>query len=40
MVGDRDGAVEHYRSAAGKTGSLPERSYLLMQAARLSNGQE
>ncbi len=36
MAGDRDGAVEHYRTAAGRTGSLPERNYLLMQAARLS----
>jgi predicted RNA polymerase sigma factor len=37
MAGDRDGAVKHYRTAAGKTGSLPERNYLLMQAARLSS---
>ena len=37
MVGDCDGAVKHYRAAAGKTGSLPERNYLLMQAARLSS---
>jgi RNA polymerase sigma factor (sigma-70 family) len=37
MVGDRDGAVKHYRAAAGKTGSLPERNYLLIQAARLSS---
>ena len=37
MAGDRDGAVKHYRAAAGKTGSLPERNYLLMQAARLSS---
>jgi RNA polymerase sigma factor (sigma-70 family) len=37
MVGDRDGAVKYYRSAAAKTGSLPERNYLLMQAARLSS---
>ncbi len=27
----------HYRAAAGKTGSLPERNYLLTQAARLSS---
>jgi hypothetical protein len=26
-----------YRSAAGKTGSLPERNYLLTHAARLSS---
>ena len=37
MAGDRDGAVKYYRSAAAKTGSLPERNYLLMQAARLSS---
>jgi RNA polymerase sigma factor (sigma-70 family) len=35
-AGDRAGAVAHYRAAAGKTGSLPERDYLLAQAARLS----
>jgi RNA polymerase sigma factor (sigma-70 family) len=37
LAGDRKGAVRHYRAAAGKTGSLPERHYLLTQAARLSN---
>jgi predicted RNA polymerase sigma factor len=37
LAGDRDGAIKHYRSAAGKTGNLPERDYLLMQAARLSS---
>jgi predicted RNA polymerase sigma factor len=37
MAGDRDGAVKHYRTAAGKTGSLPERNYLLLQAARLAS---
>jgi RNA polymerase sigma factor (sigma-70 family) len=37
LAGDRDGAVRHYRAAAGKTGSLPERNYLLTQAARLSS---
>jgi predicted RNA polymerase sigma factor len=35
LAGDFQGAVRHYRSAAGKTGSLPERNYLLTQAARL-----
>ena len=34
-AGDRDGAVECYRRAAGKTASVPEREYLLTQAARL-----
>jgi RNA polymerase sigma factor (sigma-70 family) len=37
LAGDREGAVESYRTAAGKTGCLPERNYLLTQAARLSN---
>ena len=37
LAGDRNGAVAHYRAAAGKTGSLPERNYLLTQAARLSS---
>ena len=36
LAGDHMGAVRHYRAAAGKTGSLPERNYLLAQAARLS----
>jgi RNA polymerase sigma factor (sigma-70 family) len=36
MAGDREAAIEYYRSAAGKTASLPERNYLLTQAARLS----
>jgi predicted RNA polymerase sigma factor len=36
MAGDREGAISHYRAAAGKTGNLPERHYLLSQAARLS----
>jgi predicted RNA polymerase sigma factor len=35
MARDRAGAVRHYRAAAEKTGSLPERNYLLIQAARL-----
>jgi predicted RNA polymerase sigma factor len=37
LAGDCKGAVTHYRAAAGKTGSLPERNYLLTQAARLSS---
>jgi RNA polymerase sigma factor (sigma-70 family) len=37
LAGDGQGAVRHYRAAAGKTGSLPERNYLLTQAARLAN---
>jgi predicted RNA polymerase sigma factor len=37
LAGDREGAVMHYRAAAGKTANLPERNYLVMQAARLSS---
>jgi predicted RNA polymerase sigma factor len=36
MAGDREDAAKRYRAAAGKTGSLPERNYLLAQAARLT----
>jgi RNA polymerase sigma factor (sigma-70 family) len=37
LTGDRNGAVLYYRAAAGKTGNLSERNYLLTQAARLAN---
>lgn len=36
-AGNFNAAVENYRAAAAKTGSLPERNYLLAQAARLSS---
>lgn len=36
MAGERDAAVAHYRIAAGRTTSVPERRYLLTQAARLA----
>ena len=36
MAGDRDSAIAHYRSAAGKTTSVPERNYLMAQAGRLA----
>ena len=36
MAGDRQAAVTHYRLAATRTTSIPERNYLLTQAARLS----
>jgi RNA polymerase sigma factor (sigma-70 family) len=36
LAGDREAAITHYRAAAGRTTSLPERNYLLTQAARLS----
>lgn len=36
LAGDLDAAVRHYRAAAARTNSLPERNYLLTQAARLT----
>jgi RNA polymerase sigma factor (sigma-70 family) len=36
LAGDRTAALAHYRAAAKKTASLPERNYLLTQAARLA----
>lgn len=36
LAGDHSAALAHYRSAAAKTASLPERNYLLTQAARLA----
>jgi predicted RNA polymerase sigma factor len=37
LAGEWPEAAKHYRAAAGKTGSLPERDYLLTQAARVTN---
>jgi predicted RNA polymerase sigma factor len=37
LAGDRPGAIAHYRAAATKTASLPERNYLLTKAARLDS---
>jgi predicted RNA polymerase sigma factor len=37
-AGERDAAVDLYRAAAAKTRSVPERNYLQMKAARLSDG--
>ncbi len=34
-AGDHQAAITHYRIAAGRTTSLPERNYLFTQAARL-----
>jgi len=34
-AGNLDAAIEHYRAAAAKTTSLPERDYLITQASRL-----
>ena len=36
LSGDPAAAIAHYRKAAAKTASIPERNYLLMQAARLT----
>jgi predicted RNA polymerase sigma factor len=36
LAGDRSSAIAHYRLAAERTTSLPERNYLLTQVARLS----
>jgi predicted RNA polymerase sigma factor len=38
MLGDHVSAVKHYRTAAGRTTSIPERNYLIAQAARLEEG--
>ncbi|HXN46035.1 MAG TPA: sigma-70 family RNA polymerase sigma factor [Bryobacteraceae bacterium] len=37
MAGQPEAAIVHYRLAAARTSSLPERNYLLTQAARLSD---
>jgi predicted RNA polymerase sigma factor len=36
-AGDHEAAIAHYRAAAGRTTSIPERNYLTTQAARLRN---
>jgi RNA polymerase sigma factor (sigma-70 family) len=38
LAGDRDGALADYRTAAGRTASLPEQHYLRLRAARLGTG--
>jgi RNA polymerase sigma factor (sigma-70 family) len=35
-MGDREAAIKHYRIAAAHTTSIPERNYLMTQAARLA----
>jgi predicted RNA polymerase sigma factor len=35
MAGDDDAAIAHYRAAADRTTSIPERNYLTTKAARL-----
>ena len=37
MAGDHQAAMEHYRLVAGRTTNIPERDYLLRQAARLAD---
>ena len=37
MTGDHEAAIRHYRIAASRATSMPERNYLIMQAARLSD---
>jgi RNA polymerase sigma factor (sigma-70 family) len=39
MIGDRSAAIAHYRKAAERTTSIPERNYLLTKAARLVMAQ-
>jgi RNA polymerase sigma factor (sigma-70 family) len=35
-MGDHEAAIKHYRTAAARTTSMPERNYLITQAARLA----
>jgi RNA polymerase sigma factor (sigma-70 family) len=39
MAGDPERALAHYRAAAERTTSIPERNYLITKAARLAAGQ-
>jgi RNA polymerase sigma factor (sigma-70 family) len=36
LAGDHQSAIAHYRTAAARTTSIPERNYLMTQAARLN----
>ncbi len=38
-AGDHAAAITHYRAAAARTTSIPERDYLLAQLARLGDGE-
>ncbi len=40
MAGDHEKAIAHYREAAAKTMSIPEREYLAIQISRLSSIKE
>ena len=35
LAGDHQAAIAHYRTAASRAQSIPERNYLMTQAARL-----
>jgi predicted RNA polymerase sigma factor len=37
LAGDHEAAITHYRAAASRTASIPERNYLMTQAARLKD---
>ncbi len=39
MAGEREAAIEHYGRAAERTTNIPERNYLITQAARLREGE-
>jgi predicted RNA polymerase sigma factor len=38
MAGDREAAIAHYRLAASRATSVPEKNYLITRAARLREG--
>jgi predicted RNA polymerase sigma factor len=40
MTGDHAAAISQYRAAAGQTTSIPERNYLIDQAARLATHRQ
>jgi predicted RNA polymerase sigma factor len=40
MSGNPEAAIRHYRAAAGRTTSVPERNYLVTKAARLAAEHE
>ena len=40
MAGDTERAIQHYRAAAERTPSLPERDYLITKAAQLGSGRD
>lgn len=40
MAGDAEAAIAHYKAAASRTTSIPERNYLTIKAARLCRSRE